>query len=179
MHRASPVTLCHTSSSPSAPPDLCGLDQSSSPVPISASHSWARPRDMSVVVPNAGGTSSGVVLWSVIQCRFSIESCLPQPPNEPIDRAGGPYGQRVSLQHQRRPRLSMSVLAPRLLFLGLVVACIDCKPLAHVCAVCGLPVILGAGIMQHVRTRVAPHNLIGAAMRFGVGFRLVLLDAAP
>ena len=62
--------------------------------------------------------------------------------------------------------------------LGFVIARTDCKPLAHVGTVCGLPIVFGAGVMQHVRTRVAPDDLIGAAMRLGVGFSLVLLHCA-
>jgi hypothetical protein len=68
---------------------------------------------------------------------------------------------------------------PRLLFLGLVIARIDRKSFTHVGAVCGPTIIFGAGIVQHVRTGVAPHDLIGAAMRFGIGFGLELLHAAP
>ena len=66
----------------------------------------------------------------------------------------------------------------RFLFLGFVITRIDRKPLAHVGPVRGLPIIFGSGVVQHVRTRIGPDDLIGAAMRFGLGFSLVLLQAA-
>ena len=66
----------------------------------------------------------------------------------------------------------------RFLFLGFVITRIDRKPLAHVGPVRGLPIIFGSGVVQHVRTRVAPDDLIGAAMRSASASDLVPLHAA-